>query len=109
VLLQDRAHVGIDMDENYPLLNPAFILFNHQIRAHITAQITAHNQPCRMAEKYTEVASEDVIWENLGIDPYEARIRRAISYAATVALIIVWAIPGVSLPLLIRERNLIVL
>jgi hypothetical protein len=97
------------MDENYSLLNPAFILFNHQIRAHIATQITDHNQPYRMAEKYTEVAPEDVIWENLGINPYEARIRRVISYAATAALIIFWAIPGASLPLLIRERNLSVL
>ncbi|KAG8707763.1 hypothetical protein FRC08_000308 [Ceratobasidium sp. 394] len=46
-----------------------------------------------MAEKYTEVAPADVIWGNLGINPYEARIRRVISYAVTAALIIFWTIP----------------
>ena len=92
-LAADRANVGVDMDENYPPLNSAFILFNQQIGAHMAAQILVHNQPYRMAEKYTEVAPADVIWGNLGINPYEARIRRAISYAATAALIIFWAIP----------------
>lgn len=94
-LAEDRANVGVDMEENYPPLNSAFILFNQQIGAHIAAQITVHNQPYRMAEKYTEVAPADIIWGNLGINPYEARIRRALSYAATAALIIFWTIPGV--------------
>jgi hypothetical protein len=97
-LEQNRANVGVDMDENYPPLNSAFILFSQQIGAHIAAQITVHNQPYRMAEKYTEAAPADVIWGNLGINPYEARIRRVISYAATAALIIIWAIPGAFLP-----------
>ncbi|KAB5589777.1 hypothetical protein CTheo_6774 [Ceratobasidium theobromae] len=92
-LAEDRANVGVDMEENYPPLNSAFILFNQQIGAHIAAQITVHNQPYRMAEKYTEVAPADIIWGNLGINPYEARIRRALSYAATAALIIFWTIP----------------
>ncbi|KAG9118704.1 hypothetical protein FRC07_006657, partial [Ceratobasidium sp. 392] len=89
----DINNPGVDMDENYPPLNSAFILFNQQIGAHIAAQITVHNEPYRMAEKYTEVAPADVIWGNLGINPYEARIRRVVSYAATAALIIFWTIP----------------
>ncbi|KAG8717436.1 hypothetical protein FRC09_014276 [Ceratobasidium sp. 395] len=92
-LADDRHNPGVDMEENYPPLNSAFILFNQQIGAHIAAQITVHNEPYRMAEKYTEVAPADVIWGNLGINPYEARIRRVISYAATAALIIFWTIP----------------
>jgi len=92
-LAEDINNVGVDMDENYPPLNSAFILFNQQIGAHIAAQITVHNEPYRMAEKYTEVAPADVIWGNLGINPYEARIRRVVSYAATAALIIFWTIP----------------
>jgi hypothetical protein len=62
-----------------------------------------------MAEKYTKVAPADVIWGYLGINPYEARIRRVISYAATAALIIFWAIPGAFFPSFISERNLILL
>ncbi|KAG8772277.1 hypothetical protein FRC12_003145 [Ceratobasidium sp. 428] len=92
-LAADVNNVGVDMGENYPPLNSAFILFNQQIGAHIVAQITVHNEPYRMTEKYTEVAPADVIWGNLEINPYEARIRRVISYAATAALIIFWTIP----------------
>lgn len=92
-LEEDRRNVGVDMEENYPPLNSAFILFNQQIGAHIASQILVHNEPYRMAEKYTEVAPADVIWGNLGINPYEAQIRKAISYAATAALIIFWALP----------------
>ncbi|KAG8826088.1 hypothetical protein FRC18_010140 [Serendipita sp. 400] len=79
--------------EKYPPLNSVFVLFNQQIGAHLAAQSLTHNKPYRMAGKYTEVAPADVVWENLGMNPYEARIRQAISYAATAALIIFWAIP----------------
>ncbi|CCA74265.1 related to RSN1-Overexpression rescues sro7/sop1 in NaCl [Serendipita indica DSM 11827] len=79
--------------EKYPPLNSVFVLFNQQIAAHLAAQALTHNEPYRMANKYTEVAPADVIWENLGMNPYEARIRQVLSYAATGALVIFWAIP----------------
>ena len=47
-----------------------------------------------MSDKYTEVAPADVIWANLNLNPYEQRLRRVISYAATAALIILWSFPG---------------
>jgi len=50
----------------YPALNSVFVLFNQQIRAHIAAQVLAHHGPDRMAEKYTEVAPADIIFDNLG-------------------------------------------
>ena len=81
-------------EETYPPLNSAFILFNTQAGAHLAAQSLTHHEPYRMAEKYTEVAPDDVLWNNLGLNPYEKKIRLVISYAATAALIIFWAIPG---------------
>jgi len=84
-----------EVDEKYPPLNSVFVLFNQQIAAHLAAQSLTHHRPYRMNDKYTEVAPADVVWENLGMNPYEARIRQLISYAATAALIIFWAIPGV--------------
>lgn len=81
-------------DETYPPLNSAFVLFHQQIAAHMAAQSLTHHEPYRMAAKYTEVAPADVIWGNLGLNPYETKVRLVISYAVTVGLIIVWAIPG---------------
>jgi calcium permeable stress-gated cation channel len=50
----------------YPALNSVFVLFNQQIGTHIAAQILTHHGPYRMAQKYTEVAPADIIFDNLG-------------------------------------------
>jgi len=85
-------------DQTFPPANGAFILFNKQIAAHLAAQALTHHEPYRMSGsmKYVEVASDDVIWDNLVINPYERRVRLALSWAATVGLIILWAFPGSS-------------
>ncbi|KAI0261640.1 hypothetical protein BC834DRAFT_895208 [Gloeopeniophorella convolvens] len=82
-------------DQTYPPANGAFILFNKQIAAHMAAQTLTHHEPYRMSDslKYVEVAPDDVIWDNLVMNPYERRVRQALSWAATIGLIIVWAIP----------------
>jgi calcium permeable stress-gated cation channel len=71
-------------------------LFIKQIAAHMAAQTLTHHEPYRMSGslKYIEVAPEDVIWNNLVMNPYERRVRLVLSWAATVGLIILWAIPG---------------
>ncbi|EIN08427.1 DUF221-domain-containing protein [Punctularia strigosozonata HHB-11173 SS5] len=80
-------------NDTYPPLNSAFVLFNKQIAAHLAAQSLAHHEPYRMANKYTEVAPADVIWSNLGLNPYEQRLRWLISFGCTVGLVILWAFP----------------
>ncbi|KAG8983611.1 hypothetical protein FRB93_007124 [Tulasnella sp. JGI-2019a] len=92
-LRRDVDAPGTGENETYPPLNSAFILFNQQIAAHMAANSLIHNQPYRMAEKHVEVAPDDVIWGNLGLNPYEKKIRLAISYGLTAALILGWAIP----------------
>ncbi|KAG5732300.1 hypothetical protein E4T56_gene11425 [Termitomyces sp. T112] len=79
--------------KSYPPINSAFITFNNQIAAHLAKQSLTHHEPYRMSGKYIEVAPEDVIWSNLSLNPYERKIRIALSWAATAALIIFWAIP----------------
>jgi hypothetical protein len=83
-------------DQTYPPANGAFILFNKQIAAHMAAQTLTHHDPYRMSGslKYVEVAPEDVIWDNLVINPYERRVRLVLSWAASIGLVILWAIPG---------------
>lgn len=78
----------------YPPLNSAFILFRQQIGAHIAAQVLIHHEPYRMVGTFIEIAPDDVVWGNLGLNPYEILIRRAISLGLTAALIVGWAIPG---------------
>ncbi|KAJ7359243.1 hypothetical protein DFH08DRAFT_769128 [Mycena albidolilacea] len=80
-------------NQGYPAVSSAFITFNRQIAAHMAENILLHHEPYRMAQKYTEVSPMDVIWSNLGLNPYEMKGRLLISYAATAALIIFWAIP----------------
>ncbi|KAH9026750.1 DUF221-domain-containing protein [Lactarius pseudohatsudake] len=82
-------------DQTYPPANGAFILFNKQIAAHMAAQMLIHHEAYRMSDslKFVEVAPEDVIWDNLVLNPYERRVRLALSWSATIGLIIVWAIP----------------
>ena len=79
--------------QTYLPLNSAFITFNQQIAAHLAVNALTHHEPYCMADRYLEVSPPDVIWGNLGLNPYEKRIRLAISYAATAALIIFWSIP----------------
>ncbi|KAG1745311.1 hypothetical protein EDB19DRAFT_1927258 [Suillus lakei] len=79
--------------QTYPPLSSAFVTFNQQIAAHLAVNALTHHEPYCMADRYLEVSPPDVIWGNLGLNPYEKRIRMVISYSATAALIIFWAIP----------------
>lgn len=83
--------------QTYPPLNSAFILFNNQMAAHMAAQMLIHHMPYRMTVKSVGVAPGDVVWSNLNMNPYEVRIRTAISWAVTISLVIVCIIPGRSL------------
>ncbi|KIK93365.1 hypothetical protein PAXRUDRAFT_34109 [Paxillus rubicundulus Ve08.2h10] len=80
-------------EQTYPPLSSAFITFNQQISAHMAYRTLTHHEPYRMADRYLEVAPENVLWGNLGMNPYEKRVRMVISYAATAALILLWAFP----------------
>jgi hypothetical protein len=84
---------GANGEDKYPALNSAFITFNKQIAAHLAVQSLAHHLPYTMSSRYIEVAPSDVIHSNLNLNPYEQKIRLAISYAATAGLILLWAFP----------------
>lgn len=47
-----------------------------------------------MSARYLEVSQEDVIWSNLSVNPYQAKVRYAASWAMTVGLIVLWSFPG---------------
>jgi len=81
--------------QTYPPLNSAFILFNNQMAAHIAAQLLTHHEPYRMTKKYIDVSPEDVVWDNLSMNPYEAQVRTLISYGITAGLVSSFAGPAV--------------
>lgn len=95
-------------EQSYPHLNSAFVTFNQQIAAHMAYSSLAHHAPYHMADRYLEVSPEDVLWGNLGMNPYEKRIRVVISYAITAALIIFWAIPVAFVGLISNVKGLCV-
>ncbi|KAF9448040.1 DUF221-domain-containing protein [Macrolepiota fuliginosa MF-IS2] len=87
------ARISGHGDMKYPPFNSAFVTFHKQIGAHLAVQALAHHEPYRMTAKYNEVSPQDVIWANLNMNPYEQKIRVAISYAFTAGLIILWSFP----------------
>lgn len=66
----------------------AFILFNNQISAHIFAQSLKGDSPLRRGGRHLNVAPDDVVWNNLNVNAYSAKARRAAVLAVISAFII---------------------
>ncbi|TRM61312.1 hypothetical protein BD626DRAFT_406026 [Schizophyllum amplum] len=71
----------------------AFVRCNLQMGAHILAQCVSHHEPLKMTEKWMEAHPKDIVWANLDDGPVEVKVRKTISWVATIALIIFWAVP----------------
>ncbi|KAE8189673.1 hypothetical protein CF336_g5630 [Tilletia laevis] len=89
---EKRAAVSTDYKE-YPPRNAAFILFKTQVAAHLAVNAQAHHQPYRMNDRYMGAHPNDIVWENLTMNPYEKKIRSAIGWAITLAMVLFWIIP----------------
>lgn len=85
---EDQAH-----PERFPLLNSAFIQFNHQVAAHMACQSLSHHIPKQMAPRIVEIDPKDVIWDNMSIPWWQNYIRTAAIFVIIVGMIILWAIP----------------
>ncbi|AEO66843.1 uncharacterized protein THITE_2144330 [Thermothielavioides terrestris NRRL 8126] len=92
-----RLNAEIEEDqkhpERYPVLNAAFIQFNHQVAAHMACQSTIHHIPKRMAPRMVEISPDDVIWDNMAISWWAEWVRRAIVLSLVSAMVILWAFP----------------
>jgi hypothetical protein len=80
--------------DSFQQVNSAFIEFNQQIAAHMASQTIAHHKIMKMTPRYIEIAPEDIEWANMNIDPWIRIGRQLLSYCASGAIIIFWAIPG---------------
>jgi hypothetical protein len=92
-----RLNLEIELDqkhpERFPLMNSAFIQFNHQVAAHMAAQSVSHHVPKHMAPRTVEISPDDVIWENMSIKWWEAWFRTAVVTAFVAGMIILWTFP----------------
>ena len=92
-----RLNLEIETDQKdpakFPLMNSAFIQFNHQVAAHMACQSVSHHIPSQMAPRLVEIAPDDVIWSNMSIKWWERYIRTFGILIVIVALILGWAIP----------------
>ncbi|KAF2792938.1 DUF221-domain-containing protein [Melanomma pulvis-pyrius CBS 109.77] len=87
-IAEDQAH-----PERFPLMNSAFIQFNHQVAAHMACQSLSHHIPRQMAPRTVEVNPQYVIWDNLTMKWWMRYVRSFWVVVAIVGLIICWGIP----------------
>ncbi|WQF80264.1 Putative CSC1/OSCA1-like, 7TM region, 10TM putative phosphate transporter, extracellular tail [Colletotrichum destructivum] len=92
-----RLNVEIDDDqahpERYPLMNSAFIQFNHQVSAHMACQSLMHHVPKHMSPRINEVSPKDVIWDNMALKWWHESIRSGVVTVVIAAMAFFWAIP----------------
>lgn len=92
-----RLNVEIEEDqrepEKFPLMNSAFVQFNHQVAAHMACQAVSHHTPNHMTPRMVEISPDDVLWDNMSIKWWESYIRTTVVLILIVGLIIGWAFP----------------
>ncbi|EGE77717.1 DUF221 domain-containing protein [Blastomyces dermatitidis ATCC 18188] len=92
-----RLNLEIEVDqrnpEKFPLMNSAFVQFNHQVAAHMACQSVSHHIPKQMAPRLVEISPDDVIWDNMSIKWWERYLRTFGVVIIVVAMVIGWAFP----------------
>ncbi|KAI1921025.1 hypothetical protein LOZ07_000324 [Ophidiomyces ophidiicola] len=92
-----RLNLEIEIDqqhpEKFPLMNSAFVQFNHQVAAHMACQSVAHHIPQQMAPRLVEISPDDVIWDNMSIKWWERYLRTFGVIVIVSAMVIGWAFP----------------
>ncbi|KAF2451926.1 DUF221-domain-containing protein [Karstenula rhodostoma CBS 690.94] len=85
--------IGLDQSnlEQFPLMNSAFIQFNHQVAAHMACQSLSHHIPQQMNPRTVEVNPNDIIWDNLTMPWWSRYVRMTVIVATIVTLIILWS------------------
>ncbi|KAF1849375.1 DUF221-domain-containing protein [Cucurbitaria berberidis CBS 394.84] len=87
-IAEDQAH-----PERFPLMNSAFIQFNHQVAAHMACQSVSHHIPRQMAPRTVEVNPNYVLWDNLTMKWWERYLRMGAVIVIIIGLVIFWGIP----------------
>jgi hypothetical protein len=96
---QEVARLNVEIEEDqkhadqFPVMNSAFIQFNHQVAAHMACQAVSHHIPNQMSPRLVEISPDDVIWDNMSVKWWERYVRSAIVITLLAGLIILWAFP----------------
>ena len=96
---QEVARLNLEIEEDqkkpekYPLMNSAFVQFNHQVAAHMACQSVSHHTPLKMAPRVVEISPNDVIWENMSTKWWESYIRTGAVLLLILGLVVGWAVP----------------
>lgn len=105
-----RLNAEIEQDqknpERFPLMNSAFVQFNHQVAAHMACQAVSHHTPNQMAPRVVEISPDDVIWDNMSMRWWESYVRPAVVIVTIVGLVIGWAFPVSFTAILSQIRTL---
>ncbi|OJJ50572.1 hypothetical protein ASPZODRAFT_126459 [Penicilliopsis zonata CBS 506.65] len=92
-----RLNLEIEIDqqhpERFPLMNSAFIQFNHQVAAHMACQTVSHHLPKQMAPRIVEISPDDVIWDNMSMKWWERYLRTFGIVTVVCAMVVGWAFP----------------
>ncbi|KAJ5663432.1 hypothetical protein N7507_004163 [Penicillium longicatenatum] len=92
-----RLNLEIEIDqqnpERFPLMNSAFIQFNHQVAAHMACQAVSHHLPKQMAPRIVEISPDDVIWDNMSMKWWERYLRTFSIVTIVCAMVVGWAFP----------------
>jgi calcium permeable stress-gated cation channel len=92
-----RLNLEIEFDqkhpERFPMMNSAFIQFNHQVAAHMASQAVTHHIPKHMAPRSVEISPRDVIWDNMSIKWWEGWLRTALVLAIVAGMVVLWVFP----------------
>lgn len=106
-----RLNVEIEADqqhpERYPLMNSAFIQFNHQIAAHMACQSVVHHVPKHMAPRTVEISPNDVIWDNMAIPWWSEWVRTVGVIGFVFGMIVLWA-PAIAFTSTLSQVNALI-
>ncbi|KAF9976959.1 hypothetical protein BGZ73_007363 [Actinomortierella ambigua] len=89
----NRRIYDLQMGESSDSLSSAFIQFHTQFGAHSAVQTVVHPRPFTMAPMYVEISPLDVVWDNMNLNVWIKKGRRAITLAISTGMILLWTFP----------------
>ncbi len=81
-------------EDSYPQGDVAFVRFASQAEAHSFARlIPSTDKKYHLVKTHIELVPEDVQWSNTSMSAAQRKTKTMLSWALTIFLIIIWAVP----------------